>query len=94
LGYYSLRSCLNAPMTRDQTALRLAQHLQADWPFTFLTGQSWLLLARLERDRGQLDASRAAASRADQQLPHLPGDTHRHTLPARELAGRQVALCP
>ena len=78
-----------AAMSDAQTALRLAQHLQADWPFSFLTGQSWLLLARLERDQGQLDASRAAATSANQQLTYLLGDTHRDTLLARELAGRQ-----
>ena len=76
-----------AAALRDaQDALQITQQIQGGRPYSLLTGQSWLLLARLKRDDGDAAASRAAARNAAEHLTDMLGETHRDTLLARQLA--------
>ncbi len=67
-------------------ALAIAKELQGKNPHSSFTGLSLLLLARLERDAGDLEAARAALQDAIGQLCGALGDDHPETKQARELA--------
>jgi serine/threonine-protein kinase len=80
---------LGAPQLAKRDAeesLRISQQIQGDRPFSMLTGQSWLTLARLQRDDGDFAASRQAALNAEKQLANEIGAEKRDTLLARHLA--------
>jgi hypothetical protein len=73
--------------TRDaEESLRISRQIQGDRPFSMLTGESWLMLARLQRDDGDLGASRQSALNAETQLANEIGAEKRDTLLARHLA--------
>jgi serine/threonine protein kinase len=73
-------------MRDAKESLRISQQIQGDRPFSMLTGESWLMLARLQRDDGDLGASRQAALIAEKQLADEIGAEKRDTVLARHLA--------
>jgi eukaryotic-like serine/threonine-protein kinase len=73
-------------MSDAEESLRITQQIQGDRPFSMLTGESWLTLARLQRDAGNLSASRQAALNAEKQLANEIGAEQRDTVLARHLA--------
>jgi serine/threonine protein kinase len=73
-------------MSDAEESLRITEKIQGDRPFSMLTGESWLMLARLQRDDGNLGASRQAALNAEKQLANEIGAEQRDTLLARHLA--------
>jgi hypothetical protein len=73
-------------MRDAEESLRITQQIQGDRPFSMLTGESWLMLARLQRDDGNLGASRQAALNAEKQLANEIGAEQRDTVLARRLA--------
>jgi eukaryotic-like serine/threonine-protein kinase len=80
-------------MRDAEESLRITQQIQGDRPFSMLTGESWLMLARLQREDGDLGASRQAAHNAEKQLADEIGAEQRDTVLARHLAeegGSQV----
>jgi hypothetical protein len=78
-------------MRDAQESLRITQQIQGDRPFSMLTGESWLTLARLQRDAGNLDASRQAALNAQTHLVNEIGEERRDTVLARHLAEARLA---
>ena len=78
----------DADAMRDANdALAITQKIQGDRPLSLLTGQSWLALARIDRDRGAVDEARTAARNALPHLVDMMGPAHRDVLLAREIAG-------
>ncbi len=63
----------NAAIADAQRALEISRALQGDKPYSSLTGQSLLMLARIQDSRGQHIAAQAAASEALPQLTETLG---------------------
>jgi tetratricopeptide (TPR) repeat protein len=73
--------------TQDaRRALSIADTLRGSRPHTTLTGRSWLLLARIDRDAGDLAAADTALENAVEHLSHALGEDHLDTKLARRLA--------
>jgi serine/threonine-protein kinase len=76
----------SAAIADAQRALKISRALEGDKPYSSLTGQSLLVLARIQDSRGQHMAAQAAAKEA---LPHLTealGPEHPDTLRAQQFA--------
>jgi len=58
----------DAAMADARRALEISRRLQGDKPWSSLTGQSLLTIARIQENRGDHEAARVAAKEA---LPHL-----------------------
>jgi len=79
----------DAAALRDaEAALAITQKIQGDRPYSLLTGQGWLLLARIDQDRGDVDDARKAASNALPNLSEMMGRDHRDTRLAEQIATR------
>jgi len=75
-----------AALRDGQAALTISQQLQGGRRYSLPTGQTWLLLARIKRDAGDLPASRADAARAGEHLDAMLDDGHRDRQLAHTLA--------
>jgi tetratricopeptide (TPR) repeat protein len=76
----------SAAIADAQRALEISRALEGDKPYSSLTGQSLLVLARIQESRGQHIAAQAAAKQA---LPHLTealGSEHPDTVRAQQFA--------
>ena len=62
------KSDADAAMADARRALEISRRLQGDKPWSSLTGQSLLTIARIQENRGDHEAARVAAKEA---LPHL-----------------------
>jgi hypothetical protein len=81
-------------MSDAQDSLRITQKVQGDRPYSMLTGESWLTLAKLQRDDGDINASREAARNAESQLVNEIGADKRDTALARRLAEKSGSEPP
>ena len=73
-------------MADAQRSLDIARTLQGGKPYSSLTGQGLLLMARADELRGELAAARTVASDAVPQLTQSLGAEHPDTLRAAQLA--------
>jgi serine/threonine protein kinase len=81
----------DAAMTDAKRALEVSRALQGDKPYSSLTGQTLLLMARIHESRGEGAAARAVASQAVPHLTETLGAEHpdarraeQHALVARQ----------
>jgi serine/threonine-protein kinase len=81
-----------AAMTDARRALEVARALQGDKPYSSLTGQSLLLMARVHETRGEGANARSVASQAATQLVETLGVEHPDTRRAQQLARATSAL--
>jgi len=73
-----------------ERALEVSRSLQGSKPYSSLTGQSLLLLARLEDRLGEVAAARAAAKDAATQLVETLGAEHPDSVRARETSAASI----
>ena len=76
----------DAAMADARRARDISRSLQGDKPYSSLTGQALLLMARIDESRGDLGAARDLASQAMPQLTGTLGATHPETLRAEQFA--------
>jgi tetratricopeptide (TPR) repeat protein len=73
---------LGAALDDAQQALELAQKAQGRMPFSFHTGNAWLMLGRLHQAQGRGEEARQAYALAAQHLANTLGGQHPDTLQA------------
>jgi serine/threonine-protein kinase len=76
----------NAAMADARRALEVSRRLQSDKPYSSLTGQSLLLVARVEERRGEQAAAQTMADEAVPQLVETLGAEHPDVRHAERLA--------
>jgi hypothetical protein len=75
---------LQAAKADAERALGVSRSLQGDKPHSSLTGQSLLLVSRIDDSRGDREAAQAAANQALPQLVETLGERHPDSVRARE----------
>jgi serine/threonine-protein kinase len=70
-----------------QRAVDIARDAQGGKPHSYITGQAWLLLGRIEQDAGHAAAARSALQSAVEHLSATLGDDHPETRKARLALG-------
>jgi eukaryotic-like serine/threonine-protein kinase len=83
---YLKQGNFSAAIADAERALKVSRALQGDKPYSSLTGQSLLLLARIQDNRGQHSAARTFASDAVPQLSETLGAEHPDTRRAQQYA--------
>jgi len=80
----------DAALADGRRALEVSRTLQGDKPNSSLTGQSLLLLARINRSRGESEKAMSLASEAVRQLVETFGEEHPDSRLAREFQSTAV----
>ena len=83
---YLKQGNMTAAIADAERALKVSRALQGDKPYSSLTGQSLLLLARIQDSRGQHLAARTFANEATPQLTETLGAEHPDTRRAQQYA--------